>query len=298
MSANISKLLTKNQMSSSDIKDLIGLIEVESANSVYRRCAEEFGFRTVDVNSEVYSTATELAQPLGYQNLKSVSTVLRRNDVTSLAITRLHRFDVIIRQAFNLADNDHRTLLVDYRGFLTLALEGRGEHCDRVREYLLAMEEKARTDAVVYNETGMDTKDFTEVGEYLDDPTVVTMMESQRTMQELIKLRVEQLKTEKRVDALEDEVGNKLSVTDEQEHKLNMMRDELVRLKCENGLESKKAFGWFYKTVKDRFHIGIFRGLSREKFPLVTDWIQQQITNERAKSAQLEMPGVTITLQT
>ncbi|MBC8232248.1 hypothetical protein H8E77_22105 [bacterium] len=307
MKAEISKLLTKTRMSSSDIRDLIGLINVESANSVYRKCADEFNFRTVDLEGKLFSTATELAQPLGYRNLKSVSTVLRRNDVKSHAITRLHRFDVIIRQTFNLADNDHRTLLVDYQGFLTLALEGNGEHCDKVREYLLAMEEKARTDSVIYQETGLDTKDFSDVGEYLDDPTVVTMMESQRTMQELIKLRVQQLKTEKRVDALEaerarttgflDEVGNKLSVTDEQEHRLNMMRDELVHLKCENGWESKKAFGWFYNTVKDRFHIGVFRGLSREKFPLVTDWIEKQIVNERAKSAQLEMPGVTITLQ-
>jgi len=298
MATEISRILTKTQMSSNDIRDLIGLINVESANSVYRRCADEFNFRVVDLEDEVYSIASELAHPLGYSTSRSINDVLNNHGVNSEPIGRYRRFTDIVRRTFNLADYDHRTQLIDYQGFLTIALEGRGEHCDKVREYLLAMEEKARTDAVIYQETGMDTKDFSDVGEYLDDPTVITMMESQRTMQELIKLRVQQLKTEKRVDALEDDVENRLPVTAEQEHQLNTRRDELVQLKVQNGWDSRKAFGWFYNTVKTRFRIGIFHGLERAKYPHVISWVSAQIENERAKSAQLEMPGVTITLQT
>lgn len=298
MSTQISKLLTKTQLSNNDIEDLINLINVESANSVYRRCAEEFDFRIVDLNGEVYSTLNELAPIFGYDYSYNASQLLKKHGVDTISISSFLRSAISsIRTELSLSDKDYSTKFVDYRGFLTIAVEGEGTNCDKVREYLLAMEEKARTDTVIYQETGMDTKDFSEAGEYLDDPTVITMMESQRTMQEMIKLRVQQLKTEKRVDVLEDEVGNKLSVTDEQEHKLNTMRDKLVRLKCENGWESRKAFGWFYKTVKDRFHIGVFRGLAREKFPFVMDWIDQQIKDEQDKSAQIEMPGVTITLQ-
>jgi hypothetical protein len=40
--------------------------------------------------------------------------------------------------------------LIDYRGFLTIALEGKGSACDRVREYLLSMEQKARIDTISY----------------------------------------------------------------------------------------------------------------------------------------------------
>jgi hypothetical protein len=55
-----------------------------------------------------------------------------------------------IRQAFQLSATDSRTKLIDYRGFLTIALEGKGKACDKVREYLLPMEQKARVDTVVY----------------------------------------------------------------------------------------------------------------------------------------------------
>lgn len=111
MSQEIGKILTKTTMSSNDIKALIGMINVESANSVYRRCADEFNFRTVDLEGEVYSTASELARPLGYSNSRSVSDVLKNHKVVLESIVRFRRFTEIIRGAFNLAGSDNRTQL-------------------------------------------------------------------------------------------------------------------------------------------------------------------------------------------
>jgi hypothetical protein len=92
----------------------------------------------------------------------------------------------LILQAFQLSPATTRLNLIDYRGFLTIALEGKGEKCDKVREYLLAMEQKARVDTLIYENTGFIADDFQEVGKYADDPTIQTMMESQRTIRELL----------------------------------------------------------------------------------------------------------------
>lgn len=295
MKAEISRILTKTRMSSNDIRELIGLINVESANSVYRRCADEFNFRTVDLNGEVYSTLNELAPIFGYNYSYNASQVLKRNEVEVVSISGFLRSSISsIRAEFDLSEKDYSTKFIDYRGFLTLAIEGEGEHCNKVREYLLMMEEKARTDAVVHDGMGLNTNELERIGDDVNDPIIQSSLNLLQSARSVIELRQQQLATEKKVHELE----TTLPVTDEQEHILNTKRDELVKLKVQNGWDSRKTFGWFYNTVKNRYHIGIYKGLARSKFPLVMDRINSQIENERAKSAQLEMPGVTITLQT
>jgi hypothetical protein len=61
------------------------------------------------------------------------------------------------------------------RGFLTIALEGQGKACDKVREYLLSMEQKARIDSIVYEKTGLDASDLSEIGAYMAVLTLHTM---------------------------------------------------------------------------------------------------------------------------
>lgn len=282
----IAKVLTKSRMSSDDINQIIGMIDQESANSVYRRCAEEFDFNIAEIDRNVYSIAQKLAPVFGYSTRDEISKVLKRNGVATLDMTGNGQVDRhLICQVFNLSNFATRIKLIDYRGFLTIALEGKGEHCDKLRDYLLAMEKKARVDTIVYEETGIIATDLLEVGEFADEPTIQSIMESQRNIQRILKLQVQQLKTEKRLDKLE---ASALTVTDEQEHILHQKKDELVELKSMNGMNRKRAYAWFYNTIKSRFRISLYSGMEREKFPLAIEWIDGLIAKEQAKLAQLE----------
>lgn len=295
----MSKLLTKTQMSSDDINLVITMIDQESANSVYRRCAEEFGFRIARVDGNAYSIAKELSPVFGYSRPDHVSRVLKLNQCKTIAITGLPHSGVsLVKEALGLSERDYSTQLIDYQGFLTIALEGQGEQCDKVRQYLLAMEQIGRTNAVVYEETGLDTSDLSEIAPYMNDPTVKTMLESQKTMRELVKLRIGQIETNKKVAQLESSVeytqrlvGDQLPITSEEEHVLNQKRDKLIELMTTNGMNKKQAYPWFYNRIKSRFHIGIYRGMERTKFPLAIDWIDNLIAKEQAKLSQLELPS-------
>ena len=300
----LATILTKSQMSGSDIQQVILMIDQGSANSIYRRCAEEFGFKIAELEGLFYSTAAELCHPLGYSQPRNISNVLRRNNLETVSS---RQFDASKIQAeFNLDRKDHSTRLIDYRGFLTIALEGQGPACDKVRQYLLAMEQKARVDTVIYENTGFNTDDFQDVGKYADDPTIQTMLESQKammasqkTMKELVKLRVRQIETEEDVKQLKvdqkkvsDKQGNyemQLPLTSDQEHILNRKKDELVILQSQNGMNLKQAYGRFYNNIRNRFHIGFFRGMEREKFPLAVEYVDDLIAAEKAKQAQLHL---------
>ena len=91
--------------------------------------------------------------------------MLLRNGIETLEIFRARQVDVNeMKTRFNLAKNAHHTRLIDYHGFLTVALEGRGLACDKVREYLLAMEKKARLDTVVNEGIGISSTELEQNG--------------------------------------------------------------------------------------------------------------------------------------
>lgn len=174
----IAKYLTKSTMSGNDIAQVIQLIDQESANSIYRSCAEEFNFKIVEVEGNILTTARELSLIFGYSSAKEVLQVLIRSGVETTTVGCLRQNDASKVQAeFSLSTKDHATKLMDYHGFLSVALEGHGSACDKVREYLLAMEQKARIDTVIYENTGFQADDFQDVGEYANDPTIQTMNE-------------------------------------------------------------------------------------------------------------------------
>jgi hypothetical protein len=198
----------------------------------------EHSFRVVHVKltctkGKVYSIGDELFPVFGYANRDILSQVLKRNRVETISIRNGQVDRTKILQAFQLPLATSHLNLIDYRGFLAIALEGKGAGCDKVRDYLLTMEQKARVDTVVYDNTGFITGDFQDVGsptrrlgeKYADDPTIQTMLESQRTsvvamrrterrllqerctlvcLRELVKLRVRQIETEKDVKQLQD----------------------------------------------------------------------------------------------
>ena len=138
MDNEMTMILTKSRMTGDDINLVIEMVDKESANSVYRRCAEEFNFRIAQVDGNVYSIAKELAPVFGYANQESVSKVVSKHQVGTLAITSfIQNGQSQIRQDLLLSQRDYSTQLINYRGFLTIALEGQGEHCDKLREYLL-----------------------------------------------------------------------------------------------------------------------------------------------------------------
>ncbi len=164
----LATILTKSQMSVNDISAVISMIDQESANVIYRRCAEEFDFKVVEVEGHSVSIARELAHIFGYsgqQGTKDVLRVLFKNGISTLSCASQNGMRKF-QEEFALSSKDHNTKMIDYRGFLTIALEGQGSACDKVREYLLKMETKARVDSVVYETIGMDTADFQDVGKY------------------------------------------------------------------------------------------------------------------------------------
>lgn len=293
----IAKYLTKSTMSGNDIAQVIEMIDQESANSVYQKCAEEFNFRIVTVESTVYSTTEELYLIFGYSQSRNVMKVLTKNAVETRAISGFRQIDVShIRQGFGLSKSDFSTRLIDYHGFLTIALEGHGTACDKVREYLLAMEQKARVDSVVYETTGMDAADFQEVAKYAEDPLMQSMMEGQRRMKEIMQLRAQQLETQERVQALESTsakieatLEEKVSITPQQEHLLNLRKEELISLQVRNGKDKNRAYQHFWRTVKDRFSFGVWIGLERSKFPLVMEYLDKLIVQEQEKLNQLTL---------
>ena len=132
----------------------------------------------------------------------------------------------------------------------------------------------------------MIATDLLEIGEYADDPAIQSIMESQKNMQRILKLQVQQLRTEERIDKLE---SNALTITDEQEHILNLKKDELIGLMTMNGKNSKRAYAWFYNTIKSRFRIGLYSGMNRDKFPFALEWLEGLISKEQGKLAQLEL---------
>ena len=137
---------------------------------IYRKCAEEFGFKKIEVDGKVCSTASELYQIFGYSQARNVTKVLSKHGVGTRILSGLRQNDAShARQELGLPDTDFSTRLIDYSGFLTIALEGKSSACDKVREYLRKMEMKARVDSVVYETTGMDASDFQTVGKYSED---------------------------------------------------------------------------------------------------------------------------------
>ena len=95
----IATILSRSLMSESDVQAVIGMIDQESANSIYRRCAEEFDFKIVEVEGKVYSTASELCHPLGYSQRRNISNTLRRNNIETFS---WHQFDANILAALSL----------------------------------------------------------------------------------------------------------------------------------------------------------------------------------------------------
>lgn len=287
----IAKYLTKSQMSNNDIQQVIAMIDQESANSIYRRCAEEFGFKVVEVEGYSVSVARELAPVFGYsgvQGTKDVLRVLFKNGISTLSCASQNGMRKF-QEEFALSSKDHNTKMIDYRGFLTVALEGQGSACDKVREYLLKMETKARVDSVVYETTGLDAADFQEVAKYAEDPIMQSMMEGQRRMKEIMQLRAQQLETQERVKAIETTLEEKVSITPKQEETILKRRDELISLQVQNGKDRRKAYAIFTRNIKERFRFGMFCGLERSKFNAVLDWTDNLITQEREKLAQLDI---------
>jgi len=288
MKQEIARILAKSEMNVDDIHEIIEQIDVETGNSVYVKCSEEFNFKVVEVEGTVYSTTRELFPVLGYSGKEPVSKVLRKYGVNTTSITGIiQNGQSQVRQEFGLSDVDFTTKLIDYHGFLTIALNGKGSNCDKVREYLLSMEKKARVDTVVQNGTGFSTSQLLEIGDSIADPMIQGAMERMKNTQDLILLRAKQLDTDKRISALETTVETSLPITAEQEHILNQKRDELVNLMVTNGQNSKQAFAWFYNNFKRRFRVGVYRGIEREKAPLAIDWIDGLIGKEKAKLAQV-----------
>jgi len=284
-------------MSGNDIQQVITMIDQESANSIYRRCAEEFDFKIVEVEGKVLSVAKELSFVFGYSSANEVLRVLNRNLIETVMVGRLRQADVIdVKTKFDLAKNDNKQSLIDYHGFLTIALEGHGSVCDKVREYLLAMEKKARVDSVVYETTGMDADDFQEIGQYMDDPMIQNILERRKQMKDIIQLRMQQLEiqrhlaeTQQRIGVVETTLEEKVSVTPKQEEILLKRRDELISFQVQNGRDRRKAYVVFTRNIKERFHFGLFCGLERSKFDAVINWIDGLIEQERQKLAQLDM---------
>lgn len=286
----IATILTKSSMSGDDIQQVITMIDQESANSIYRRCAEEFGFKIAEVEGTVYSTVNELAIVFGYHYPQNASRVLRRGGVETQAVSGLIQIGLSdVRQKFGLSEMDSSTKLIDYHGFLTLALEGRGKHCEKVREYLLTMEKKARVDTIVYETTGMDAADLQEVGPHIDDPMIRDILERQKQMKDIIQLRIRQIETQERVKTLEEKFEAELSITPQQEETINKRKDELIALQVQNGKDKNRAYQQFWRTIKDRFHFGVFTGLERSKFLLVVKWLDGLIEQEREKLKQLSL---------
>lgn len=99
-----------------------------TANSVYRKCGEEFNFKVVEVEGKVYSTAKELTPVFGYAGQEKVTRVLARNAVLTTPIMSLsHNGISLVRDTLELSAHDFATKLIEYHGFLTIALHGKGK---------------------------------------------------------------------------------------------------------------------------------------------------------------------------
>jgi len=136
-----------------NVEELLKKIDEKTANEMLKGFSHLFGFKIVEINGKVFTTAKELMKVFGYSDEKAVRKLLNEYDVETFEIQDVAQTEVqfpsaksLISKVFGITHSPalSKLKLLDYRAFLVIALNSRTEKARLIKEYLIEMEREAR----------------------------------------------------------------------------------------------------------------------------------------------------------
>jgi len=217
-----------------NVEEILRNIDEKTANEMMKGFAERYGFKVVEINGKVFTTAKELMRVFGYSDERSVRWLLNEYGVKTLSIkdltteVQLPSLKETLSKVFEVpARNVHQLKLLDYRAFLIVALNSRTEKAKEVKEYVMEMEREARQ-RIVLARRGLTP----EILELTESDPILAMLETIR------QVRLKQLELERRQKELE-----------ERQEKVEETVRELVYERVTSD-ELLKIHGWINKVAK------------------------------------------------
>ena len=184
------------------VEDILETVDEQTANEMMKGFAKKYGFKVVEINGKVFTTAKELMKVFKYSDERSVRWLLKEYNVETFEIQALAQTEVelptvksLISNAFGIthAPALSKLKLLDYRAFLVIALNSKTEKAKEVKEYVIEMEKEARQ-RIVLGQRGL-TPESMELAK--NDP-ILAMLET------IKQVRLKQLELEQRQKELEE----------------------------------------------------------------------------------------------
>lgn len=127
------------------VTDYLDELDLKTANEEMVKAGEKFGFKTMKIHGKAYGSFTEISAKLGYVDPSPFGKLLKKWEILTPSIaTYGSESRMLIREKFDIHENDGRALLVDWTGFLIGGVKGEGANADEVLAYLLKREREAR----------------------------------------------------------------------------------------------------------------------------------------------------------
>lgn len=135
------------------VSNYIDDLDLKTSNDEMIKAGEKFGFKTVKVYEKVYGGMAEISRVLGYGDPSSYRRLLEKWEIYTPSIGGFgNEYRMLFCEKLGFHENDGRSLLVDWIGFLIGGVKGEGENADEVLVYLLRREREARINAVTVDQ--------------------------------------------------------------------------------------------------------------------------------------------------
>jgi len=219
-----------------DVQEVLRTLDEKTANEMMKGFSERYGFKVVEINGRVFTTAKELMKVFGYADEKAVRKLLNEYDVEMLTIKDLVSSELevpklkgLLIQRFGLSPQApvSKLKLLDYKAFLVIALNSRTEKAKEVKEYVINMEKEARQ-RMVLAQKGLTPETL----ELVQNDPVLAMLET------IKQVRLKQLELEQRQKELEER-QEKVEETVKALAYERITTDELLKIQ-----------GWINKVAK------------------------------------------------
>ncbi|MEO5360590.1 MAG: hypothetical protein H7843_09090 [Nitrospirota bacterium] len=156
------------------VSKIISEIDEQTGSELMKRYSEEFGFKVVEIEGKVFTIAKELKDVFGYKDSRTIRELLDAYHVFQPE-SETPSAKTLIAQAFSITPNNlNRVRLINYKGFLTIAINARAdnEQSKQVKEVVLKLEREGRFALA----TGMSSVAFGQsVGTDMDLETLLRM---------------------------------------------------------------------------------------------------------------------------
>ena len=282
-----------------DVQEVLRTIDEKTANEMMRGFSERYGFKVVEINGKVFTTAKELMRVFGYSDERSVRWLLDEYGVETLNIkdltteVQLPPLKETLSKVFGIPTrNVHQLKLLDYRAFLVIALNSRTEKAKEVKEYVINMEREARQ-RITLAQKGL-TPETLELAQ--SDP-ILAMVETIRQVRlKQLELEQKQRELEERQEKLEKDFKSLSSPKISSSEVLKIMGWVNKVAKLWKEVKSLEGENYTYQEARDYIIAKICKSLRvkdiseirKEKFPFVIAQLQKNYTKLRKKWKDLK----------